>query len=178
MKLKWLGLAAFPTILLGLLIAERLSSYLLGYYPANEAMWAIVLELRMFCRDLSNVVASLCNQSMAMQLVLLAGMAAAVIGVARARMHKTSFVIQHVMLLVAAAATMLTGDAYVAVSGEVNLIDNFALKLGTMRTTWLHVTIISAGLIGCAYCHLAMLAELRRPANQVAARLRELQLEA
>lgn len=177
-KNRSIYMAAFPVGLLMLLAAERLTSFALGFFPSNSALWITSMELRVFTRDLSNAFAVACGQSMILQIGLLATIALLCIRIAGLHMPKTNFLVNHLALFVVAAATLLTGEQVIsAAASPVEIIFNAAYTISTVKITWLHLTVMAAGLAGCLHCHVAFVRNARSANRQFVAAARDLHFD-
>jgi hypothetical protein len=170
MKRQNLLLSVFPVTLLGLMGAERLTTFLLGTYPSEPALWRAWLELRAIFRPLSLALDAVVT-SLALQVCIMAMVAGVVLIAAFSRKHLAiGFLLNHAALIVAAISISLGGDRRVASSGFVDANSEFSLVL---QFSPLAMTLIAAGIAACAYCHLAYLAEARKTPARL--RIAELQ---
>jgi hypothetical protein len=172
MKRQNLLVSVFPITFLGLLVAERLTTFLLGTYPSEPGLWQAWLELRAIFRPLSLALDAAVG-SLALQVCLIAMGAVLILVAAFSRKHVAiGFLLNHAALIVAIASILLSGDRRVASSGFVDANSEFGLAL---QYSQLAMVVVAAGIAACAYCHLAFLAEARKARAAALSRIAELQ---
>lgn len=158
-------LSIFPIAFLFALIIERLTQYLIGYFPSHELFWMVSLELRTFFRDLSNIYSSYLYQSMVLQLSVLIGLAGICSLLVKRKMLSSLFLVNHFALLVVVVASLSTSDAVVSANGE-EILGNVAYRFGTVDLSLIHVMMITAGIVSCIGAHIIYLMEQSRRASQ------------
>lgn len=167
----------FPILLLGLLAAERVATFLLGMHPSNMALWAASMELRSLCRVISNWLELAAGGSLLLQGAMIAALAAAIcLSAMTRRGAAVSFVVNHGALLLVGAATMLANGADFASSDPTMIAPLSFIPYQRLHVGWLHGMVFAIGLLGCLSCHVAYLAQARRRERAVTDRLRELAL--
>jgi hypothetical protein len=167
----------FPILLLGLLAAERIATFLLGMHPSSTALWAASMELRSLCRVISNWLELVAGGSLVLQVMVIVAIAAAICLCAVTRRGAAvSFVVNHGTLLLFGAATMLANGADFASSDPTIIAPLSFIPLHGLHVGWLHGAVFAMGVLGCLSCHAAYLAQARRKERVVADRLRELAL--
>jgi hypothetical protein len=176
MRHRGLLLIAFPTLLLTLVAAERSSTYLLGIYPTEPAMWRIWLELRPQLRLISDQLDLVTGYSLSLQalLLLLTGMAV-IFALKLRKSDMVLFLANHLALVITAMGTILAAGARVAGPGLAYFsADNSAVIAG-LPTTWLQIAVLLAGTGCCAFCHYIYLVEARHRSSALSIRIAELQ---
>jgi hypothetical protein len=169
-------LVAFPALILMLVAVERSSTFLLGTYPSEPAIWQIWLALRPQMRLISDQLDVVTGYSLPYQalLLLLAGTAI----LCALKLRKSTMVLflaNHLALLFAAVGTIFATGASVAGPGlAYTSIDNSAVIAG-LPFSWMQVVVLIAGTGCCVFCHYVYLAEARHKSSALSIRIAELQ---
>lgn len=173
MTRRAIAFSLFPTIILGLLIAERTATFLVGHYPASATFWWASLELRVIFRHFSNWFGELLGYSFALQILLLIAAIGAVCQLALARRSIWSFLANHAALLAAATSMVFSGGSIQANLGQWDRGGDAYLTV-ILQPTLLNGSLLLLGIASCAYCHFAFLSDARRRYSALSARLSEL----
>ena len=159
MRWKWLGLV-FPLLVLGLMAAERLATFLLGLAPSSAALWQASLELRAIFRGSAAWLEFGSGGVMALQLCALVALAALLtLAMGTRRWATLSFLVNHMALLFVATAAVLASGSRIASSDGSFLASSGWLLSGSIGLDALQYAVLALGLAGCAACHWLFLAE-------------------
>lgn len=175
MKRKPVLLFAFPALILGILAAERMATFLLGIYSASPAMWRIWLELHPLATVFWQQVDVYLGGSMVLDCAIVVAALVACWLASSTRKQAPFFLANHLALLFAGlmiatgshSETASTIAAFTAPSGL-----QFSL---TVDLSWQNSLMLVLGFAACVYCHIAFLTEARQRAEQRATRLIALQ---
>ncbi|AZO71724.1 MULTISPECIES: hypothetical protein [unclassified Mesorhizobium] len=166
---------AFPALMLFLLAAERIATFLLGFYPASPAMWQAWLELRPYSTMFWQQVNFYLGGSIALDTAIILVASAACWMACQAKRSAGFFLANHVALLFAGlmiaagshSETASTIASFTAERGfQFSLMIDFSLK---------NSLVLCLGLAACVYCHVAFLREARQRADARAGRILALQ---
>ncbi|TJW72037.1 MAG: hypothetical protein E5V92_32975 [Mesorhizobium sp.] len=166
---------AFPALMLFLLAAERIATFLLGFYPASPAMWQAWLELRPYSTMFWQQVNFYLGGSIALDTAIILVASAACWMACQAKRSAGFFLANHVALLFAGlmiaagshSETASTIASFTAERGfQFSLMIDFSLK---------NSVVLCLGLAACVYCHVAFLREARQRADARAGRILALQ---
>jgi hypothetical protein len=176
MRLKYLA-AVFPVSLLGLMMAERLATFLVGVFPSKPALWAISIQLRSLFLDTSSFLAGGTMHSITLQLAVLAALGVLVLMLMRARSWPAlAFLVNHGALLLVAAALLATGST-IASSGGSPLEPGHWLLANARLLDAFQCAVLLAGFAGCACCHYLFLTQRLNRDSVLAVALKELTLD-
>ncbi|MEW6629526.1 MAG: hypothetical protein AB1440_01530 [Pseudomonadota bacterium] len=175
MTRKPILLFAFPALMLLLLGAERMATFLLGAFPASPAMWHVWIELRPFSTMFWQQVDFYLGGSMALDAAIILVASAVCWMACRSKRSAGFFLANHAALLFAGlmiaagshSETASTIASFTAPRGfQFSLIMDFNAK---------NCLVLCLGLAACAYCHVAFLREARQRAGARAVRILALQ---
>ena len=177
MRHQTFAAVSFPLLLIGLLVAERIATYLLGLHPSSIALWVASVELRAVCRVATNWLELATGGHLMLQVILLATIAISICRLTWTRHGSAvSFLVNHGALLTIGAATMLAnGASFASVDPVASARFSFA-PLQSLHVGWLHGVVSAIGLMGCLSCHYSYLAKARDRERAVRASLAELSL--
>ncbi|WP_378951565.1 hypothetical protein [Mesorhizobium sp. ANAO-SY3R2] len=155
--------AAFPAIVMLLLMLERITTAMLAWYPGSPELWRAWLALRqvsgMFWVEVDYFFGTYVPLQMA-------GIVAAVIVVRwaclRSRSFAVPFLVNHAALL-AFGTMLLAGQPSMSASafGDIGMLQGFRMPAG-IELNGLSGAVLLAGILACASCHHAYLSQARR----------------
>ena len=150
----------FPMTIVGLMVAERLATFLLGSYPSEPALWAISLELRSLFRGSATWLETGTGDSIIIQIgLLIATIAILLLAMGTRRWATFLFLVNHAALLfVGVTALMASGSTTASASGPLLMSGHF-LFTGVLQLNAFHSIVLALGLAGCASCHYLFLAQ-------------------
>jgi hypothetical protein len=171
MKRRPILLLAFPALILMILACERISTMLLGAYPASPAMWRIWLELRPLSAMFWQQINLDLGGSMGLDAIILVTAAMVCWHACHMKRATAFFLANHVALLfaglmIASSSHSETASTLAAIPMSNGL--QFALKVDF---TWQNSLVLVLGFAACAYCHVAFLRETRLRGESLALRL-------
>jgi hypothetical protein len=159
MRQKYLAVV-FPITIIGLMLAERLATFLLGSHPAEPALWAISLELRTLFRVSAGWLEIGTGDSIIMQIgLLIAAIAILFLAMGTRRWATLSFLVNHAALLLVGTAALMASSSTIASSGGPLLMSGHFLFTGVLQLSAFHSVVLTLGLVGCASCHYLFLAQ-------------------
>jgi hypothetical protein len=174
MRQKYLAVV-FPITIIGLMLAERLATFLLGSHPAEPALWAISIELRTLFRVSAGWLEIGTGDSIIMQIGLLIGAIAILfLAMGTRRWTTLSFLVNHAALLLVGMAALVASSSTMASSGDSMLTKGHYLLAGSLQLDAFQCVVLVLGLVGCASCHYLFLAQKATNERVLAIALKEL----
>lgn len=168
MRARPLLAAAFPSLIMLLLMMERGAMAMLGSFPDSPALWRAWLVLRQVAGMFWVEVDYFLGTSVPLQM---AGIVAAV-GVLtwaslRIKSAAMPFLINHAALL-AFATMLLAGQPSMSASafGDIGILQGFRMPTG-IELNGLSGAMLLAGILACASCHYVYLSQARRRAREL-----------
>ncbi|RWE48532.1 MAG: hypothetical protein EOS79_08330 [Mesorhizobium sp.] len=164
-------LFAFPALMLLLLAAERMATFLLGSYPASPAIWRIWLELRPFSTIFWQQVDFYLGGSMALNAAIILVALTGCWMVCRAKRSAGFFLANHAALLFAGKMISVSSNVETASTiADFRMSHGWYLSLA-IDFSWKNSLVLCLGLAACAYCHVTFIREAKRRAEAQRAEL-------
>ena len=168
MRSRPLLAAAFPAIVMLLLMLERIATAMLARFPDSPELWRAWLALRQVSGLFWIEIDYFLGTSVPLQM---AGIAAAGIAVTWASLRSRSvavpFLINHTALL-AFGTMLLAGQPSMSASafGDIGILQGLRMP-AEIELNGLSGAVLLAGILACASCHHAYLSQARRRGREL-----------